>query len=68
MKRLFNNKEEFIDWISYYKTSKFYVNSYEEEEPLNYPCVVIYNETENFNSYKDNLDYEFVYLEDFNNK
>jgi hypothetical protein len=32
---------------------------------LNYPCVVIYNETENFNSYKDNLDYEFVYLEDF---
>ena len=65
MKRLFDNKEEFIDWISYYKTSKFYVNSYEEEEPLNYPCVVIYNETENFNSYKDNLDYEFVYLEDF---
>ena len=42
MKRLFDNKEEFIDWISYYKTSKFYVNSYEEEEPLNYPCVVIY--------------------------
>jgi hypothetical protein len=68
MKRLFDNKEEFIDWISYYKTGKFYVNSYEEETPLNYPCVVIYNETENFNSYKDNLDYEFVYLEDFKNK
>lgn len=67
MKRLFDNKEEFIDWINGYN-NMFYVNSYEEEEPLNYPCVVIYNETENFNSYIDNLDYEFVYLEDFKNK
>lgn len=67
MKRLFDNKEEFTDWISGY-TNSFYVNSYEEEEPLNYPCVVIYNERENFNSYKDDLNYEFVYLEDFTNK
>ena len=67
MKRLLNNKEEFTDWISGYN-NMFYVNSYEEDEPLNYPCVVIYNERENFNSYKDDLNYEFVYLEDFTNK
>lgn len=68
MKRLFDNKEEFTDWISGYNRNRFYVNSYEEEEPLNYPCVVIYTESENFNSYRDDLDYEFVYLEDFTNE
>lgn len=68
MKRLFNNKEEFTGWINDYNNNRFYVNSYEEEEPLNYPCVVIYNEKENFNSYRDDLDYEFVYLEDFASK
>ena len=65
MKRLLTNKEDFSYWFNSYNREKWCINSYEETEPLNYPCVVVYNESENFNSYRENLDYEFVYLNDF---
>lgn len=35
------------------------------ETPTQYPCVVVYKETSNPNSRRDDIDYMFIYLGDF---
>jgi hypothetical protein len=65
MKTLILNSGDFNFWKNNYNSESFYINSYAEERPLRYPCVVIYNEHENHDGIKNNIDYEFVYLNDF---
>lgn len=41
------------------------MNSWVEESPKTYPAVVVYRETEIPGSYKTEIHYEFIYLNDF---
>ena len=67
MKRLLRNSTDYKCWVDEYKPDMYYTNSWAEDEPISYPCIVIYNEQEGFYTYKDTINYEFVYLNDFNN-
>lgn len=62
MKKLLNNKEDFKNWrLDYFNDI---LNSYEECEPKEYPCVVVYRTYETDYCLRDRVDYEFVYLND----
>ena len=65
MKTLLKNSEDFKYWLSSYNPQSYYINSWAENEPILYPCIVIYHEQEDFNTFKDIISYEFVYLSDF---
>lgn len=66
-KTLLNNKEEFEKW----KKSNIHhiLIENEEEQPSNYPCIVVDKYIEDY--YVDDSDflyYMFVYLNDFKNE
>lgn len=72
MKELLSNKEDFRKWREHY--FNYIMDSYDECEPKEYPCVVVYRTFEGeycLRNLEDNyyarkrVDYEFVYL---NNK
>lgn len=63
MKTLINNKEEFLNWLQY--NYKYEPIPYDENEPKNYPCIVVEKVENNFYNDNDWLHYCFVYLEDF---
>jgi hypothetical protein len=65
MKRLLKNSEDYKYWSDEFDPDFYYINSWAEDEPISYPCIVIYNEQEGFNTFKDTINYEFVYLSDF---
>lgn len=63
MKRLLNNKEDFDSWRT--NNDSFDCISYDEDEPKYYPCVVTSMVIDAGYSIRDDLYYEFVYLQDF---
>lgn len=63
MKVLINNREDFDNWCECHNS--FNRISYEEDEPINYPCIVIFRVLSTGYSIYDDLYYEFVYLQDF---
>lgn len=63
MKRLLNNKEDFDNWCEDNDLCNY--NSYEEDEPKYYPCIVSFRFADSGGFIYDELYYEFVYLEDF---
>lgn len=66
-KTLLNNKEDFEKWKK--SNSHHVLIEDEEEQPSNYPCIVVDKYIEDF--YLEDVDYlyyTFVYLEDFKNK
>lgn len=63
-KKLLKSREDFIEWKKYCKNIGYLSVDFtaeEEEEPNEYPCVMIYRD----NPYRYNLYYHFVYLRDF---
>lgn len=42
-----------------------YMNPYNESSPKKYPAIVVYREVENPDTYKTEIQYEFVYTNDF---
>ena len=65
MKRLLKNSTDYRYWVDEYNPDMYYPNSWAEDEPISYPCIVIYNELENSDTYKNTINYEFVYINDF---
>ena len=66
MKRLLMNKDDFNIWKKDYDERDYaYSISWDESEPITYPCIIVFHTEEDQNSYKDHILYEFVYLTDF---
>ena len=65
MKQLLKNSEDYKYWLSGYNPQSYYINSRAEDEPISYPCIIVYNEQESYHVFKDAVEYEFVYLNDF---
>ena len=68
-KKLLKSREDFIEWKKYCKNVEYLSVDFtaeEEEEPFDYPCVMIYHDNPySDNPYRYNLYYHFVYLSDF---
>lgn len=67
-----NDRQAFIEWKRKYTTydGKFYAISYDENEPISYPCVLLEHEVYVYNNIHLDYDtydtyYNFVYLTDF---
>lgn len=66
IKRLLNDKEDFEKWKKSISHHVLIENG--EEQPSNYPCIVVDKYVVDFYvKDKDYLYYMFVYLEDFKN-
>ena len=67
VKQLLKSHEDFIDWKNYYKYVAYdALEAEKEEEPNEYPCVVIsHNEPYCEGAYLYILHYHFVYSSDF---
>lgn len=63
IKELLNSKIDFKYWSDGY-SSDFVISS-SEDEPKQYPCVIVYKIEESNYSIKDFVYYDFVYLNDF---
>ena len=67
LKDKLESREDFSEWKESNKNYLTFASS--DDEPVNYPCVVVYYLDENdFVLNADVLTYEFVYLSDFNDK
>ena len=64
MKQLLKNSEDYKHWLSGYNKS-CYINSWVKDEPISYPCIIVYKEQESYHVFRDSVEYEFVYLNDF---
>lgn len=62
-KTLLNNKEDFEKWIT--SNSHYILNEHEEEQPSNYPCIVVVKYIVEYYRGDDYLYYTFIYLSDF---
>lgn len=69
-KKLLKTREDFIEWKNYCKNVAYdyvYFMAEEEDEPKEYPCVMVYHDEQCCEgSYRYDLYYHFVYLSDFN--
>ena len=69
-KKLLKTQEDFIEWKNYCKNVAYdyvYFMAEEEDEPKEYPCVMVYHDEQCCEgSYRYDLYYHFVYLSDFN--
>lgn len=63
MKRLLKDTTDFDKWEIEHNDCEF--DSYFENKPLYYPCVVVYRVEESCVCNFHTIKYEFVYLEDF---
>lgn len=63
MKDLINNREDFDNWREYNGSCDLI--SYAEDEPKYYPCIITSRVIDSGYSIRDDLYYEFVYLQDF---
>lgn len=68
-KKLLKSREDFIEWKKYCENVEYISVDFtgeEEEEPNEYPCVMIYRDNPySDNPYRYNLYYHFVYQSDF---
>ena len=64
-KTLLNNKEDFENWKK--SNSHYILIDTEEEQPSNYPCIVVDKYVEEYYHGDDYLYYTFIYLSDFKN-
>jgi hypothetical protein len=62
-KTLLNNEEEFQSWkgLNY----RHILIENDEEQPSNYPCIVVDKYIEDYYGNDDYLYYTFIYLSDF---
>lgn len=68
-KKLLKSREDFIEWKNYCKNVAYdyvYFMAEEEDEPKEYPCVMISHDEQCYEgSYRYDLYYHFVYPSDF---
>ena len=68
-KKLLKSREDFVKLKKNYENDAYYEIGFaaeEEEEPNEYPCVMIYRDNPYSDSpYRYNLYYHFVYQSDF---
>ena len=63
MKRLLNNTTDFENWEIEHNDCEF--DSYSEDKPMYYPCMVVYCVEESYIYNSHTIKYEFVYQNDF---
>lgn len=63
MKRLLNNTTDFENWEIEHNDCEF--DSYSEDKPMYYPCMVVYRVEESYIYNFHTIKYEFVYQNDF---